>query len=131
MVSKQTLNVRVLSCGGMFDLMSEQEANFLNSSLGLFRNVQDFGRATPRANASMVRAYRPSDLYGALTATDDLLHLIAHASGKEIQVGAKSKVTASELTARAAIGLRMPQVVVSTACKFDGPCPRILDTGCV
>ena len=56
MPSKQTLNIRILSCGGMFDLMSEQEATFLNSSLGLFRNVQDLGRAVPRANASRNRA---------------------------------------------------------------------------
>jgi hypothetical protein len=103
----------------MFDLMSEQEANFLNSSLGLFRNVEDLGRAHPRANASMVRAYRKQDVFGALSANDDVLHLIAHASGTELQVGPKDKIAASDLEARAAKGMRMPEIVVSTACRFD------------
>jgi len=119
--AKQTLNIKILSCGGMVDLMSEQEATFLNSSLGLFRNVQEQGRATPRANASMVRAYRPAHFYSALTMGDDLLHLIAHANATTLQVGAGSKITAAKLEVRAGKGLRMPQVVVSTACKFDGP----------
>ena len=103
----------------MLDLMSEQEATFLNSSLGLFRNVQDLGRAVPRANASMVRAYRPEHFYSALANTDDILHLIAHADGNSLQVGAAPRVAATELNERAAKGLRMPEVVVSTACKFD------------
>ncbi|MBK6870744.1 MAG: hypothetical protein IPG94_04910 [Kineosporiaceae bacterium] len=119
MPAKQTLNIKILSCGGMFDLMSEQEASFLNSSLVLFRNVQDLGRARPRANASMIRAYRATDLFSSLTHADDILHLIAHANGTELQVGAKTRVSASELKALAAKGLRMPEVVVSTACKFD------------
>lgn len=141
-MAKHTLRVQILSCGGTQDLMSEQEAMFLNSSLGLFRNVRDIGRATPRAQASMVRAYKPEDALGAFSADDDLLHLIAHgvsakematregldhtispddarAPGPGIQVGIKA-MSARRLRDEAARGLRMPEVVVSTVCGFDG-----------
>jgi hypothetical protein len=141
-MSKHTLRVRILSCGGTQDLMSEQEAVFLNSSLGLFRNVRDIGRATPRAQASMVRAYKPEDALSAFSASDDLLHLIAHgvsakematrarldptisadddrAPGPGIQVGIKA-MSAKRLREEAERGLRLPEIVVSTVCGFDG-----------
>jgi hypothetical protein len=105
MTSKQTLNIKIISCGGMFDLMSEQEASFLHGSLGLFRNVKDLGRAVPRANASMVRAYRPQDLFDAMTSDDDILHLIAHADGTALKVGNMQNIAATDLDARAAKGL--------------------------
>jgi len=103
----------------MSDLMSEQEAVFLNSALPLFRNVVDLGRAAPRANPSMVRAYKPDHVFDALTETDDLLHLIAHASDTHLQVGLTHHVPAADLVVRATKGTRMPKVVVSTACKFS------------
>ena len=103
----------------MTDQMSEQEAVFLNGSLPLFRNVQDRGRATPRANTSLVRAYRPKHFIGALSATDDVLHIIAHGDAKQLDIGGASHVTADDLARRAAEGLRMPEVVISTACKFS------------
>lgn len=114
----QTLEITVLNCGGMWDIMSEQEASFLNTSLPLFRNVQDIGRALPRANSRLVRAYKPAHLYNALTGQEDLLHIVAHATDTALDVG-KNKVAADNLRSRAAKGLRMPKVVVSTACKFS------------
>ena len=103
--------------------MSEQEAIFLTSSLGLFRNVKDFGRATPRANTSLVRVYKAQDFYDGLKDDDDLLHLIAHADATTLQTGnGKSSVKATDVLARATTaGLTMPKVVVSTACNFHSP----------
>lgn len=118
MNAKQTLDVTVLSCGGMRDLMSEQEANFLNSALALFRNVQDYGNATPRANVSMIRAYKAQHFFSGIKANADVLHLIAHANETHLEVGHK-KVAAQEIVDRAAKGtLTMAPVVVSTACQF-------------
>lgn len=119
MSAQQTLAVTILSCGGMADLMSEQEAVFLNSALPLFRNVVELGRATPRANPSMVRAFNPAHFYEALSGSHDVLHLIAHADSSRLQVG-RTHIAATDVAARARRGLRMPKVVVSTACKFSG-----------
>lgn len=121
MPSKQVLEIKVVSCGGMIDLMSEQEAAFLVSSLGLFRNVPNHGRATPRANVSFVRAYTSKDFYRAVTSNDDVLHLIAHATAAKLQTGnGKSDVTAVSLEAAAAKGdVAMPEIVVSTGCSFQ------------
>jgi len=120
MPARQTLEITILSCGGMSDLMSEQEAVFLNAAMPLFRNVIDFGRARPRANPRMLRAYTPNHFLSALSGEDDVLHLIAHANRSHIEVGRKS-LAAVELRERAAKGLRMPKVVVSTACEFLSP----------
>src|SRR4051794_31724205 len=117
----QVLEIRVLSCGGMLDLMSEQEAAFLVSSLGLFRNVRHVGRATPRANVSLARVYTESDFYRAASSNDHILHLIAHGTGTSLQTGnGKSNVTAALVEDRAKRGkLSMPEVVVSTLCGFQ------------
>lgn len=117
-MANQTLDIQILSCGGMSDLMSEQEAMFLNNCLPLFRNEISFGRATPRARTSMVRAYEPDHLLSAVGDHYDLLHLIAHADQTSLQVG-KNHVDASTLFGLASQGKRFPKIVVSTACKFD------------
>jgi hypothetical protein len=52
MTAAQVLDIRVINCGGMRDLMNEMESSFLVSALGLFRNQQDFGRGKPRANVN-------------------------------------------------------------------------------
>ena len=119
----QTLEVHVLSCGGMFDLMSEQEATFLVHSLGLFRNVKDLGRAVPRANTSLTRAYTESDFFRAIASNDHILHLIAHGDAEHLQTGnGKSTVTATKLATKGRKGsLRLPPIVVSTACEFQSP----------
>jgi hypothetical protein len=121
MPSTQVLEIKIVNCGGMIDLMSEQEAAFLISSLGLFRNVVDHGRATPRANVSLVRAYTAKDFYRAATGSDHLLHLIGHATATTLQTGnGKSDVTASAFEAQADAGkVFMPEIVVSTGCKFQ------------
>jgi hypothetical protein len=113
--------IKVISCGGMFDLMSEQEASFLVSALGLFRNVQDVGRALPRANVSLVRAYTQRDFLRGLNDDAHLLHLISHASSTNLQTGnGKSQVTAAQVQELGERGrLSIPEIVVSTACGFQ------------
>ncbi len=101
-------------------MMSEQEATFLMHSLGLFRNVKDVGRAVPRANASLTRAYTESDFFRAVGSNDHLLHLIAHGDTENLQTGnGKSTVTATKLSEKGKKGLRLPPIVVSTACEFQ------------
>jgi len=105
----------------MFDLMSELEAAFLVNSLGLFRNQVDRGRATPRGNVNLVRAYTAKDFYRGIGGTEDLLHLIGHADSSTLQTGdGKSLVTAEEVEKRAVKGtLKIPEIVVCTNCKFQ------------
>jgi len=119
--SKQTLDIKIISCGGMIDLMSEMEASFLVNSLGLFRNRQAHGRATPRANVSLVRAYTTTDFYEGISGSEDILHLICHADARNLQTGnGKSDVTAAKFTVRANRGnLLLPPIVVSTGCSFQ------------
>jgi hypothetical protein len=121
MPAKQTLDVTILSLGGMRDIMSEMEATFLNSALALFRNVEEYARAEPRANVSMVRAYKPEHFYAAALRPADILHLIGHADSTSLQVGgSKVKVTATEIGRRGRLGtLVLPKVIVSTACRFS------------
>jgi hypothetical protein len=115
------LKIKVLNCGGMIDLMSEQEASFLVNSLGLFRNQEKMGRATPRANVNLVRAYNAADFYRSVAGDDDLLHLIAHGDATTLQTGnGQSKVTSNEVEWRALrSALALPAIVVSTVCKFQ------------
>ena len=119
MPAKQTLNIKILSCGGLTDVMSELEASFLASALGLFRTQIQMGKATPRAKPSLIRAYKPADFVSALDDGDDLLHLIAHGARNDgLQVGIKT-IYASELRELAVSeGLRLPPVLVSTSCEF-------------
>lgn len=121
MAAKQVLDIKVLNCGGLRDLMSEMESSFLVSALGLFRNRQDLGRGTPRANVNLLRAYNADGFYDAAFGTADLLHLIAHANGVELDVGvAKRRVKATDLGAEAKKrGLTLPPVIVSTGCKVQ------------
>lgn len=121
MPSRQVLDIKILSCGGMFDLMSELEAAFLVNSLGLFRNIVGPGRATPRGNVNLVRAYTSKDFYKGVSGNADLLHLIGHADASTLQTGdGKSLVTANEVEKRATKGkLTIPGVVVCTNCKFQ------------
>ena len=111
----------MLTCGGMFDQMSEGEATFLVSALGLFRNVQDQGRAVPRANVNLVRAYNTADFYRGLSGAEDILHLIAHADSTTLQTGnSRSGVVADELQRRAARGnVTVAPIVISTCCSFQ------------
>src|ERR1022692_1856389 len=119
-MAKQVLDIKVLSCGGMFDLMSEQEASFLTTSLGLFRNREQQGKGLPRANVNLVRAYRASDFYRGFAGDEDLLHLIAHTDKDSLKTGNhKSLVTASEVKRLGDRGeLMAPSVIVSTGCNF-------------
>jgi hypothetical protein len=105
----------------MIDLMSEQEAAFLVASLGLFRNVVHYGRATPRANVNLVRAYTTTDFYDGASCSADILHLICHASAAKLQTGnGKSDVTATEVENRARRDqFVLPEIVVSTGCSFQ------------
>lgn len=120
--AKQTLDIRIINCGGMSDLMSELESSFLVDALGLFRNRPDLGRGTPRAKVNLVRAYKAADFYGSAFSDADMLHIVGHSSSTELDVGyAKKRVKPSELgpAARRA-GLSLPQVIVSTSCKLQG-----------
>ena len=73
------------------------------SALGLFRNVQDLGRAKPRANVNLVRAYDPKGFYDAAMGPGHLLHVIGHASKSgQLEVSyAKARVKASDLGSQA------------------------------
>lgn len=118
--AKQVLDIRILNCGGLRDLMSELEASFLMNALGLFRNSQDFGRGKPRANVNLARAYDADGFYRAAFSDADVLHLIAHASGQELDVGvAKTRVRADTLAGAArSANPTLPPIVVSTGCKL-------------
>lgn len=98
--------------------MSEMEASFLVSSLALFRNQKDFGKAKPRANVNLMRAYTSEDFYRSVTGDEDILHLIGHANGERIEVGTgKAKVLASNLAAFCSNKDRsLPEIFVSTGC---------------
>jgi hypothetical protein len=120
-VGSQTLDIKVISCGGLRDLMCEMEAAFLVSSLALFRNRPDLGRGYPRAKVNLVRAYRDRDFYRSALGKADVLHVIAHANGAELDVGvARKRVTATQLAVEARRAEEMvPPVVVSTGCKLQ------------
>jgi hypothetical protein len=99
--AKQTLDIRIINCGGMSDLMSELESSFLVDALGLFRNRPDLGRGTPRAKVNLVRAYKAADFYGSAFSDADVLHIVGHSSPTELDVGyAKKRVKPSELGQR-------------------------------
>ena len=120
-VAKQMLRIKILSCGGLRDLMSEMEASFLVSALGLFRNVEGFANAKPRANVNLARAYTAADFYDSVFGTEDVLHLIGHANADRLEVGtSSSKVYASSLAGEAqSRGAAVPPVIVSTGCKVQ------------
>lgn len=119
--AKQVLEIKILSCGGMLEGMSDMEADFLVNSLGLYRNRMAIGRGTPRANVSLARAYRPDDFYRASSGGDDILHHIGHADDTTLETGnASRRVTAAEVKQRADRGVfSTAKVVVSTACEFQ------------
>lgn len=121
MAASQVLDINVVNCGGMRDLMSEMESSFLVSALGLFRNQQDFGRGKPRANVNLARAYDAEDFYRAVFREADLVHIIGHANSSELDVGlAKKRVRATDLSGRAKkAGRSLPPVVISTGCKLQ------------
>ena len=101
--------------------MSEMESSFLVSALGLFRNHEDLGKGYPRANVNLVRAYRARDFYRAAFGDADVLHIIGHASGNELDVGvAKKRVKAEDLAGEALkAGMSIAPIVVSTGCKLQ------------
>ena len=121
MASTQLLKINIVNCGGMRDIMSEQESLFLQQALPLFRNVQDQGRATPRANASMTRVYNASELYNVCDGKEDLLHLVAHGTSTKMQTGnGKSDVTTRSFETKAKAGMiQAPEIIVSTACDLQ------------
>ena len=101
--------------------MSEMEASFLVSALGLFRNHEDLGRGYPRANVNLIRAYRAADFHRAAFGDAHLLHIIGHAHGGELDVGvAKKRVRADELAKESRkAGVPLAPVVISTGCKLQ------------
>jgi hypothetical protein len=122
--NRQVLDITIVNCGGLRDLMSEMEASFLVSALGLFRNVQDLGRAKPRANVNLVRAYDPKGFYDAAMGPAHLLHVIGHATAAgELEVSyAKPRVDARNLDREARKrGLQLPPIVVATGCQMQSP----------
>ncbi len=97
-MGSQVLDVKIVNCGGLRDLMSEMESSFLVSALGLFRNHQALGKGYPRANVNLVRAYKAEHFYRAAFGEFDVLHVIGHANGDQLDVGvAKRRVEASRL----------------------------------
>ncbi len=120
-MGSQVLDVKIVNCGGLRDLMSEMESSFLVSALGLFRNHQDLGKGYPRANVNLVRAYKAEHFYRAAFGEFDVLHVIGHASGDQLDVGvAKRRVEASRLDVEARkIGASLPPIVVSTGCRLQ------------
>lgn len=119
--AKQVLDIRIVNCGGLRDLMSEMESSFLVSALGLFRNQEDFGKGMPRANVNLSRAYDAKGFYRAAFGEADILHVIGHANGEELDVGlAKKRVKSTDLAGQAkkASG-SLPPIVVSTGCKLQ------------
>ena len=121
MAGSQVLDIRLVNCGGLVDLMSEMEASFLVSALGLFRNREDLGRGYPRANVNLIRAYRASDFYRAAFSDAHVLHIIGHSHGTELDVGiAKTRVRADQLEGESKkAGTSLPPVVISTSCKLQ------------
>ncbi len=118
--SRHTLDIRVLNCGGMFDLMSEQEAQLLTIGLGLFMNQAQSRRAVPRANVTYCRAYRRSDLFREAFQPAHILHLIGHANGNEFEINGGKTLKAEELARKVgASTLGLPPIVVSTGCKVQ------------
>jgi hypothetical protein len=115
------VEIKIVNCGGLRDLMSEMESSFLVSALGLFRNQQDFGKGMPRANVNLLRAYDAKGFYRAAFGEADLLHVIGHANGDELDVGlAKKRVKASDLPTQATkTSASLPAIVVSTGCKLQ------------
>lgn len=119
--NRQVLDINIVNCGGLRDLMSEMEASFLVSALGLFRNVQDLGRAKPRANVNLIRAYDPKGFYDSAVRDAHLLHVIGHADKDKLEVSyAKARVKASELGVQARRrGRQLPPIIVATGCKMQ------------
>jgi hypothetical protein len=120
--NQQVLDITIVNCGGLRDLMSEMEASFLVSALGLFRNVQDLGRAKPRANVNLVRAYEPKGFYDAAMGPSHLLHVIGHATKRgQLEVSyAKARVEASDLGRQARRRRhQLPPIVVATGCEMQ------------
>jgi N-methylhydantoinase A/oxoprolinase/acetone carboxylase beta subunit len=121
MPAKHVVDITILNCGGLADLMSEMEASFLVSALALFRNAPDFKKGEPRAKVTLARVYKPRDFHRMAYRPADILHVIGHAKGDELQAGiAERRITAAELGMQAekAHG-RLPPVVVSTGCKLQ------------
>ena len=120
-MGSQILDIRVVNCGGLRDLMSEMESSFLVSALGLFRNREDLGRGYPRANVNLVRAYHSRDFYVAAAAGGDILHIIGHANGDELEIGvARKRVQAAGVARETGkAGGQMAPVVISTGCKLQ------------
>jgi hypothetical protein len=121
MAGQQVLDIKVISCGGLRDLMSEMEASFLVSALGLFRNHEDLGRGYPRANVNLVRAYRPRDFYRAAFGDSHIVHIIGHANGSQLEVGvSRKRVDAGDLARESKkAGAPIAPVVISTGCKLQ------------
>ena len=119
--NRQVLDINIVNCGGLRDLMSEMEASFLVSALGLFRNVQDLGRAKPRANVNLTRAYDPKGFYDAAVRDAHLLHVIGHAEKDKLEVSyAKARVNAGDLASQTRRrGRNLPPIVVATGCKMQ------------
>jgi hypothetical protein len=120
-VGAQILDIKVVNCGGLRDLMSEMESSFLVSALALFRNREDLGRGYPRANVNLIRAYHARDFYAAAAAGGDILHVIGHANGDELEIGvARKRVKAAEIGAETTkAGGTLAPIVVSTGCKLQ------------
>jgi hypothetical protein len=116
--SNHVLDIKIINCGGLRDLMSEMESSFLVSALGLFRNVAGLGKGLPRANVNLVRAYDAKDFYRAAFDDVHILHLIGHAHADELEVGwSKTRVKAGDLYSKAyAAGHPLPPIVVATGC---------------
>jgi hypothetical protein len=121
MAARHVLDIRVINCGGLRDLMSEMESSFLVSSLGLFRNRQDFGKGKPRANVNLIRAYDARDFYRAAYGPAHVLHIIGHSHANELEVGvSKGRVKAKELEKHAKkASATLPPVIVATGCRMQ------------
>lgn len=126
--ANQVLQIRVVNTSSVFDAMSELEAQFLSASLALYRNVAKPGRMQMRANVSHVRIQKKADFWKAVFDDEiDVLHIVGHgfvdlntAEGM-LEVGITGKRSKRELSvaefAAQPKSLRMPPIVVSTACK--------------
>jgi hypothetical protein len=116
--SSHVLDIKIINCGGLRDLMSEMESSFLVSALGLFRNVAGLGRGLPRANVNLVRAYDAKGFYRAAFDDVQILHLIGHANKDELEIGwSKTRVKAGDLEAKAyAAKHPLPPIIVATGC---------------
>jgi len=123
MTATQLLRINIVNCGGMRDIMSEQESMFLQQALPLFRAVHGQGRATPRANASMTRVYNTTELFNTFDGKEHVMHLVAHGTSTKLQTGnGKSDVTTQSFTKKAVAGaIKAPEIIVSTACDLQSP----------